>query len=114
MRAHPVNLLVAVLVSALLTYGMANVDANAIQATLAVGSFIFLSCTLGTAIGLEFDQSRTAVNLKTLAGVYFAIGLAVQLVFSFCGFSQTSYVVTNGVAFLTFVLFANTIYRAQQ
>lgn len=110
MRAHPLNLLIAVLISALLTYAMTNVDANTIKGSFAVGSFILLSSTLGTVIGLEFYNGRTAVNFKVLAGTYFVLGLALQIVFCFGLFSQTSYIVTNGVAFLSFVLFANALY----
>jgi hypothetical protein len=113
MRAHPLNLLIAVLASALLTYAMTTVDANTIKGSFAVGSFILLSSTLGTMIGLEFRNGRTAVNLKVLAGVYFVVGLALQVVFCLGQFSQTSYVVVNGVAFLSFVLFANAVYSAR-
>ena len=101
------------LASALLTYAMTNVDANTIKGSFAVGSFILLSSTLGTMIGVEFHNSRTAVNIKVLAGAYFVAGLALQIVFCLGQFSQTSYVVVNGVAFLSFLLFANAVYSAR-
>lgn len=113
MRVHPLNLLIAVLASALLTYAMTSMDANTIKGSFAVGSFILLSSTLGTTIGLEFHNNRTAVNFKVLAGTYFVLSLVLQIVFCFGLFSQTSYIVTNGVAFLSFVLFANALYSAR-
>jgi hypothetical protein len=114
MRVHPVNILIALMVAGLLTFGMTSADANTIGGMLAVGSFLVLGSTLGAALGLEFENRRTAVNLKVVASVFFAIGLAMQLVFCFGHFSQTSYVVANGIVFLVFVLSSNSVYSARQ
>ncbi|TFW28523.1 hypothetical protein [Massilia horti] len=114
MRVHALNLLIALLVSGLITFGLVSADANTIKGTMAVGSFLFLGCTLGTALGCQVEQPRTAVNLKVLSGTFFVVGLAIQLVFSFGMFSQTSYVITDGVVFLTFILTANAVFGAKQ
>jgi hypothetical protein len=114
MRVHALNLLIALIVSGLLTFGLVSVDANTVKGAMAVGSFVFLGSTLGTGLGLQLEQARTGVNLKVLSGLYFAIGLAIQLVFCFGWFSLTSYVITTGLVFVTFVFSANAIYTAKQ
>jgi hypothetical protein len=113
MRIHPLNLLIALLVSGLLTFGLATAEANTIKGTLAVGSFLMLATTLGTALGVQLDSQRVGVSLRVLSSAYFLAGLVLQLVFCFGQFSQVSYVVTNGVAFLSFLLFANMVYGAR-
>lgn len=114
MRIHSVNLLIAILVSGLLAYGLTIIDANTLRGTLAVGSFLFFASTLGMAIGVTFDQPRTGVNARVLASSYFVLALGVQLVFAFGWFSQAAYIIATGLLFLSFVLFANTICSANQ
>jgi hypothetical protein len=95
MRVHPLNLLIALMVAGLLSFGLASADANAIKGTLAVGSFLLLGSTLGTALGMECFNQRAGV-------------------FCFGQFSQTSYVVVNGIFFLGFVLAGSSVASAPQ
>jgi membrane protease YdiL (CAAX protease family) len=114
MRVHPLNLLIALMVAGLLSFGLASADANAIKGTLAVGSFLLLGSTLGTALGMECFNQRAGVNLRVVSSIFFAIGLLLQLVFCFGQFSQTSYVVVNGIVFLGFVLAGSSVASAPQ
>jgi len=114
MRIHPLNLLIALLAAGLLTFGLASSDANSIKGTLAIGSFLILGSTLGTALGLEFANPRAGVNLRVVSGLFFTVGLVLQLVFCFAGFSQTSYVVVNGIVFLGFLLASSSVAGARQ
>jgi membrane protease YdiL (CAAX protease family) len=114
MRVHPLNLLIALMVAGLLTFGLASADANTIKGTLAVGSFLLLGSTLGTALGMECFNQRAGVNLRVVSSLFFAIGLLLQLVFCFGQFSQTSYVVVNGIVFLGFVLAGSSVASAPQ
>ena len=114
MRVHPLNLLIALMVAGLLTFGMASADANTIKGTLAVGSFLVLGSTLGAALGLECLNQRVGVNLRVLSSLFFGVGLVLQLVFCFGQFSQTSYVVVNGIVFLAFVLAGSSVTGARQ
>jgi hypothetical protein len=73
-----------------------------------------LGSTLGTALGLESFRPRTGVNLRVVASLFFVVGLVLQLVFCFGQFSQTSYVVVNGIVFLGFVLAGSSVASAPQ
>ena len=114
MRIHPLNLLIALLAAGLVTFGLASSDANNIPGTLAIGSFLILGSTLGAAMGLECANPRTGVNLRVVSGLFFTVGLVLQLVFCFAQLSQTSYVVVNGIVFLGFVLASSSVYGARQ
>jgi hypothetical protein len=108
------NLLIALMAAGLLTFGLASADANTLKGTLAVGSLLVLGSTLGTAIGLECADRRIGVNLRVVASLFFAVGLLLQLAFCFGQFSQTSYVIVNGIVFLAFILAASSVAGARQ
>ncbi|WP_024972609.1 hypothetical protein [Ralstonia pickettii] len=114
MRIHPVNLLIAIVIGALLTYGITSIDANTMKLVTGVGSFIFLAATLGTAFGVTFENGRSGVNIRVLSTLFFVVAVVLNIVFATMGFSQTSYVIASGILFLVFVLVANAIYSSQQ
>mgnify|MGYP001351122725 CR=1 FL=1 len=114
MKFHPVNSLIAIVVSALLTYGIYSIDTNLNKTIISVGAFIFFATTLSVAIGIGFENSRAGVNVKLVSCVGFAGAILLNLLFAFFDFSQTSYVITMGITFLLYVLVANSLYGAQQ
>jgi len=114
MKVHAVNLLIAIAVSALLTYGVISVDANVLKGAIGLGPFIFLASTLSMAIGVSFENPRVSVNVKLVSAIFFVVALCLNLVFAFISFSQTSYIITSGVIFFLYVLVANSIYGAKQ
>ena len=65
-------------------------------------------------IGVNFEQSRTTTNVRVVSGIFFVISLASNLIFSFFTFSTPSYVITNGILLLIFVLIAYSISKAKQ
>jgi len=113
-RIHPVNILVAIVVGALLTYGITAFDANTMKLTIGVGSFVFMASTLGAAFGVTFENGRSGVNIRVVGTLFFVMAVALNLAFATLGLSQTSYIVTSGILFLVFVLVANAIYSARQ
>jgi hypothetical protein len=113
MKVNAVNLLVAVAVSMLLTYGIMSIDANTMKATIGIGTFITLACTLGLAIGFSIDDERVGANLRVVATVFFLGALLLNVAFAFAGLSQTSYIISAGVLFLVYVLIANALFGAK-
>lgn len=114
MKIHPVNFLAAIIICALLTYGISMLDTNPIKFTMGIGSFIFFACTLAVAMGITFNSSRVGVNIKVVAIVFFIISLALNLIFGFFSFSQATYIISSGILFLLYVVVANGIFRAPQ
>ena len=114
MKVHAVNLLIAISVSALLTYGIVSIDANLLKGAIGLGTFIFLTSTLSMAIGVSFENQRMGVNVKLVSTIFFLVALCLNLVFAFISFSQPSYIITSGIIFLLYVLVANSIFGASQ
>ena len=114
MNFNPVNLLIAFVISALVTYGLTSLDSNSMQLAIGIGSFIFLASTLSLAFGVGFENERAGTNIRVVSGVFFVVALLVNLLFSFVQLSPVSYIITCGITFLIYVLIANGIYSAKQ
>jgi hypothetical protein len=114
MKVHPLNLLIAVLISALLAYGIWSLDANTLKGTTGVGSFVFLASTLACSIGLRFRDGRAGVSVKLLGSLFFVAAFVLNVVLVFTGATQAVYVIICGIAFLLFLLVANGVFSAAQ
>lgn len=114
MKIHPVNLLVALVISALLTYGLVSVDGLPYPGLIGVGGFVTLASTLATAIGLQFENPRAGVNVRLVSVLFFAGLLLFHAGAVFLAPSQTVYVITTGIVFMVYVLIANAVHSARQ
>lgn len=114
MKLNYVQTIVAIAVSVLIAYGLFSFHDSENKILLSLGSFIFLATTLIISMGVNFEQSRTTINIRVVSGIFFAIALASNLIFSFLKFSTPSYVITNGTLFLIFVLIVHSISKVKQ
>lgn len=114
MKINLVQTIIAIAVSALIAYGLYNFHDSENKILLSVGSFLFFATTLVMSIGVSFEQSRTTTNIRVVSGVFFAIALISNLIFTFINFSVPSYVITSGILLLVFILIAYSINRAKQ
>lgn len=114
MKIHAVNLLIAIAISALLTFGFISIDANILKGAIGLGSFIFFASTLSMVIGVSFGNPRVGVNVKLVSTIFFVVALCLNLAFAYISFTQTSYIITSGVVFFLYVLLANSVYGARQ
>ena len=113
MRIHPVNFMIATALAALLAYGLWSLDA-ALKNYIAVGAFVFLVGTLVPGMGIQYEQTRRAVNLKVLCTVFFLLALAENLAFALIDASATSYIIVCSISFLIFVFLANAVQTGKQ
>ena len=114
MKINFVQTIIAIAVSLLIAYGLYSFHHSENKVLLSLGSFVFLATTLVITIGVNFEQSRTTTNVRVVSGIFFVISLASNLIFSFFTFSTLSYVITNGILLLIFVLIAYSINKAKQ
>ena len=114
MKVHPVNTLIAVVVSILIVYGIFTIEGSAYKEHIAIGGFIFMVSTLVTAIGIRFTNGRKGSNIKLISIIFFVIALLINLTFSLVSLSLTSYIITSGLVFLLYLLIANSIYSVKQ
>lgn len=108
------NAVIAVAISILMAYGLYSIESNENRVMVAVGSFILFSASLVLMVGINFDMPRTGVNLRVVSGIFFVAALLSSLLFSFVGVTTTSYVVTNGIMLMLFLLVARTIFSTRQ
>ena len=83
MKINFIPTLIAITLSALITYGLYSFHESENKLLLSLGSFIFLTSTLVITIGVNFEQSRTTTNVRTVSGIFFVISLVSNLIFSF-------------------------------
>ena len=114
MKLNFIQTIIAIAVSLLIAYGLYSFHHSENKVLLSLGSFVFLATTLVITIGVNFEQSRTTTNVRVVSGIFFVISLASNLIFSFFTFSTLSYVITNGILLLIFVLIAYSINKAKQ
>ena len=114
MKINFVQTIIAIVISLLIAYGLYSFNNSENKLLLSGGSFLFLAVTLVMTIGIRSEKSRTTANIRVVSGIFFAIALISNLIFTFLNFSVPSYVITNGIVLLVFILIAYSIYRAKQ
>ena len=113
MKLNFVQTIIAIALSLLIAYGLYSFHDSENKILLSLGSFIFLATTLIITIGVNFEQSRTTTNVRVVSGIFFLIALITNLIFSFFTFSTPSYIITNGVLLLIFLLIVYSINKAK-
>lgn len=114
MKVNFIQTIIAIAVSLLIAYGFYSFHDSENKILLSAGSFLFMSFTLALSIGVNFKQSRTTTNIRAVSGIFFAITLISNLIFSLINFSVPSYVIINGILLLSFILIAYSINKAKQ
>jgi hypothetical protein len=114
MKINFVQTIIAIAVSLLIAYGLYSVHNSENKILLSVGGFLFIATTLVLSIGTSFELPRITTNIKIVSGIFFAVALISNLIFTFIVFSVPSYVITNGILLLVFILIVYSINRAKQ
>jgi hypothetical protein len=105
MKINFVQTIIAIAVSLLIAYGLYSFHDSENKILLSAGSFVFLAITLILTIGTSFELPRTTTNVRVVSGIFFAVALISNLIFTFIAFSIPSYVITNGILLLVFILY---------
>ena len=114
MEINIVQTIIAIAVSLLAAYGLYSFHNSENKILLSVGSLVFLATTLTFTIGTSFEQSRKTTNIRVVSGIFFVVAIISNLVFTFIKFSIPSYIITNGLLLLVFILIAYSINKAKQ
>ncbi len=114
MKINFVQTIIAIAVSLLIAYGLYCFHDSENKILLSAGSFVVLAVTLIITIGASFELPRTTTNVKVVSGIFFAVALISNIVFTFVSFSVPLYVITNGILLLVYILIAYSINKAKQ
>lgn len=113
MKINPVNVFIAVLLSAVISYGLWSLD-GVLRNYVAVGGFFFLATTLLFLLLGSYSSERRGLNLRVVSGVFFFVALMLNALFALINLSATLYIVVSAILFLVYLFLANTIYNARQ
>lgn len=114
MKINFVQTIIAIVVGLLIAYGLYSFHGSENKILLSAGSFVFLATTLVLSIGISFELPRTTTNVRVISGIFFAVALISNLIFTFINFSVPSYVIINGILLLVFIFIAYSINKAKQ
>ena len=114
MKINFVQTIIAIAVSLLIAYGLYSFHDSENKILLSAGSFVFLATALVMTIGASFELPITTTNIRVVSGIFFAIALISNIIFTFINFSVPSYVIINGILLLVFILIAYSINKAKQ
>ena len=88
------------------SYILSNIENKLL---LSIGSFVFIAITLIMTFGINFEQTRTTINIRVVSGIFFIIALISNIVFLFIKFNNPIYIMINGILFLVFLLMVFSI-----
>lgn len=114
MKLNFITTIIAIAVSLLIAYGLYSCHNFENKILLSAGSFVFLATALVMTIGASFKLPRTSTNIKVVSGIFFAIALISNLIFTFINFSVPSYIIINGILILVFILIVYSTNKAKQ
>jgi hypothetical protein len=114
MKINFVQSIIAIAVSLLIAYGLYSFNNSENEILLSAGSFVFLAVTLINTIGVSFELPRTTTNIRVASGIFFAIALIGNLIFTVINFSVPSYLIINGILLLVYILIAYSINKVKQ
>lgn len=114
MKVNLVRTIVSICISALIAYGFYSFYEGSNKLLLTYGSFVCLSLTLFWSLGISLAQPRTTTVIRTISGVFFAVILVSNLVFSFLNFTVPVYIIVNGIILLLYILTSYTIAKEKQ
>jgi len=86
MKLNFIQTIVTIALNLLIEYGLYSFYVSKNKILLSLGSFVFLTTILVITIGVNFEQSRTRTKVRVISGIFFAIALAINLIFSFFTF----------------------------
>ena len=116
MQINFVRLFIVLLLALLFAYSffVFHLGLNLNKQLLGIGGFVFLVATLVPAFSLKYNLPRTGANIRTVSGIFFAIALMSNFLFTFITFSATVYILINGIFLLVYLLIVSFIASTKQ
>ena len=106
------QLIIAIAISALISFGFYSMDIEENKLLITIGGFVFFAVTLACTIGIRFETAGVSTNVRVLSSIFFVVGLLSHVVFSFFSSSIPLYVIVNGILILIYALIVNSLIKA--
>ena len=114
MQINFVRLFIVLLLALLFAYSFFIFHLGLNKQLLGIGGFVFLVATLVPAFSLKYNLPRTGANIRTVSGIFFAIALMSNFLFTFITFSAPVYILINGIFLLVYLLIVSFIASSKQ
>ena len=114
MKLNFILTIVTICICSLIAYAFYTYSPNDTKLIYTVGSFLFLVVSGVGLISRSFKQPRTTTNIKTVSGIFFFVGLTLNILGGVLKFKEPTYIITFGLLFLIYVLISYSIARQQQ
>jgi len=114
MTINYIKAIIAILISLLISYGFHSFHQTENKFILSIGSFLFLSITLISIIGISLENTRTTTNVRAISALFFAFAFFSNLAFLFFNFSIPTYIIIMGIAILIHALIVYSIIKVKR
>jgi heme/copper-type cytochrome/quinol oxidase subunit 4 len=106
MKINITSALLASSMALLISYGLYSMQSFSItnQLIIGVSSFIQLTVQLIFLLALQTNSARTNINIRTISIVFLLINLGSNTFFALQHFNSTTYIITNGLLFSSYLL----------
>ncbi len=114
MKFDPIYSLAAVLISALLAWGMYDMtQTEDLKVLLAIVSFVTLSASALCSIAVKVGEGRSLVVMRATSATFFFSFLVLNFIFTFFDFSESFYVILNALAFLMMLIINRAVIKSK-
>ena len=114
MKLNFIFAIITISICLLIAYAFYNYSPTETKMMYTIGSFLFLLVSGIGLISLSFEQPRTTTNIKTVSGIFFFLGLTLNILGSVFSFKEPNYIIVVGLLFLMYVLIGYSIARQKQ
>ena len=114
MKLDFVKSFIALAVSGLIAFGFYTFDSIENRDVLSIGSLIFCATTLLFSFGISLNFPRTSTLVRTISILFFVIALISNIIFHYTGFKNETYIIINGILFLSYILIIYSITKLRQ
>ena len=114
MKLNFVQAIIALAISTLISYGFYIFNESENNIIFSLGSFVIFSTSLIFFLGTDFELPRTTTNVRVVSVIYFIVAMISSLIFTFINFTVPSFVITNAIMLLVYILIIFSIYKAKQ
>lgn len=114
MKIDAIKTIVAVLISALCTYGFSLYDIVSHNLLFLIVCFVEFAAVLTMGLGVSISGMRTMANVKVLSWLFFIGGFIGNLIIAFCGAPTPAIILVNGALMTVYLLVVSSLVKASR
>lgn len=114
MKFNFVESFLALAISLLLAYGFFSFKNGENNLLLFIGSSVLLANTLIIALSSHINEPRTTTNIRFASFLFFFTAMMSNIFFTRFQFTNSFYLVVNGILFFSFNLIVYFLFKTRQ